>query len=494
MVTAIERSHSLRFSRDFWIALLAVALGLLVGGLVVGAVPPLLGLILFGLALGPALIFVLQRNIFAGVILLLVVGSFSGAFKKMAPGLPTGMMIDGLALVLFGLVSLRKIVSERSPIYLSWLSVLILLFALVTVSELLNIKESTFENSVFGLRFIAIPITMCFVGMASIRNQRQAVVLLLSMLGIGALVGIYSVLQFFIGPLPFEQAWVDSSTAPNWYVAGQLRAFGPMEDFGTLASYAQILVTLGWALTLPHFPKWLRLSALPLFALSGAALLLTFVRASWFGGVVGICVVTFWPDRFLLRKLAQLALVALVVGGAFLAVDAFTSGGEFSVQRVFLARMGPLLENLAGGTLEEEGSFKDRLETWSDIIPMVQRSPFGIGLGTTGGVSQRFEGELGFIPADNYYVKLVLETGLAGLFLFIGILLLAIGKGAGLAFSTRNPQIRGLSIAITAVIVGLGVSAFFSSILDFVPTSYYFWLLLGVLASIQGLKDGGPAS
>lgn len=474
-----------RLLKQMVLAAVTVLLGAAVGTTLVGWVPMRVGVVLLGLFVGLVLTLFLQRNIFAGVIILIVYGSLFGAAKKIIPEVPLGVGVEGLAALLVLFVASRKIVMEKSTLYISWLSLLVTLFLLVVASEFLNVTESSFSNSIFGFRFTAVPIVMYFVGMATIQSRRRAVVLVLCMLAVGSLVGIYAAVQFFIGPLGFEQTWLQSSATPNFYIADQVRAYGTMDDAGSLATYAQMLVVLAWTLTLPYFPTRLRLIGLPLLVLNGLGLALAFARASWMGAAIGIFLVTFWPDRHLLRKLAQVALLGILALVMVLAADQVMPS-DASLQKVWTERMGPLLQNIAAGTLGEEGSVKERLGVWSDSVPLVLRQPFGIGLGTTGGVGGRFDSKKASIAADNYYVKLMIETGLAGVLLFMAILILAVGKGARLAHRARDEQVRALALGTTGILLGLAATAVFNVVLDFVPASYYFWLLLGALAGLEG--------
>jgi hypothetical protein len=88
---------------------------------------------------------------------------------------------------------------------------------------------------------------------------------------------------------------------------------------------------------------------------------------------------------------------------------------------------------------------------------------------------------------ESWWVKLVLELGLAGLALGVAMLGTIFVRGVRLHRRLRDPQLRSVSAAIVTLIAFVLVSNFKASYLDLDPTNVYFWLLVGVLLKLPVL-------
>ena len=125
-----------------------------------------------------------------------------------------------------------------------------------------------------------------------------------------------------------------------------------------------------------------------------------------------------------------------------------------------------------------------RLVTWSNIQDILLRYPLGIGLGSTAGVSARFQSQLrlGPVHPDNSYLGVALETGWLGALLFIAIVarLLIMGIRLAAQTSTRSDQwvLRGAAAyLIMMAIASLAAPLTFES-----GAGHLYWLVAGIIA------------
>lgn len=88
---------------------------------------------------------------------------------------------------------------------------------------------------------------------------------------------------------------------------------------------------------------------------------------------------------------------------------------------------------------------------------------------------------------ESWWVKLVLELGLAGLAIGVALLGTIFVRAVALHRRLRDPQLRSVSAAIVTLFAFVLVSNFKASYLDLDPTNVYFWLLVGVLLRLPAL-------
>jgi putative inorganic carbon (hco3(-)) transporter len=132
-------------------------------------------------------------------------------------------------------------------------------------------------------------------------------------------------------------------------------------------------------------------------------------------------------------------------------------------------------------TRDSHGSAQHRVDMWGQGIEMVQQNPlFGIGRGN-------FAGYSGSLIAHNSSIEIMGETGLPGMFFWLGLIYLAF-KNLVLAYRTPGdeafrPYVRATSLAIAGYLL--------SSM--FVTLEYEtFYLLLALAAAIGKTLEPAP--
>lgn len=298
------------------------------------------------------------------------------------------------------------------------------------------------------------------------------------MLGVGVLNATYGVMQQVIG----ENGLVDLGYRYGQEVrsAGSvLRSFGTFNQPFPYALYLMMTILVVLAVTLAD-PRRQRSRVffwcLPLLI---AGMALSVVRASYVGLVAGLLLLGIIRYRSVLYALAGTAAVAIPV--ALVVIPPATLGTVFSPK-----------------------SYQTRIEGWATIWQSITAHPFGQGLGASGSAAEkltsgsiqlpehlrtRIDGATAFafgLPyqPDNYYVKLLIELGPIGLWLFILFLCSVVASSI---YTTRRAVSEidaALAAGIGAVVVAAGVASFVSTYLEIFPLDVYLWLLVGTLACI----------
>ncbi|APE35085.1 hypothetical protein BOX37_15280 [Nocardia mangyaensis] len=277
------------------------------------------------------------------------------------------------------------------------------------------------------------------------------------------------------------------------FAGGVLRSFSTFNQPFPFAFYLVTVLLVGGSVAMAH-PRRPRnrmfLMATPILLVGLAA---TVVRAALVGLLVGVLVLAVVRYRQEL-KYALLGGVGLIVVGAF------------------------AMSSQARSSLFSSSSLADRGTGWNSVMQSIGSHPFGDGLGSTGAAKARqLVQELGPMAEklpyatgevqiygrpyqpDNYYMKLLIELGPIGLWLFAVILVVIWLMAIRGARTMRGPD-SALALGIAASVLACAVSAVASSYFEIFPSDFYFWLLAGVLgcaltqqsASETGARDAVP--
>ncbi|MGI9595250.1 MAG: O-antigen ligase family protein [Acidimicrobiales bacterium] len=205
-------------------------------------------------------------------------------------------------------------------------------------------------------------------------------------------------------------------------------------------------------------------------------------------------------------------ILAAVVRAAVLAV--FIAGLYHVARRyrevLSVTPLGLLLLALAPATLLSavlsSSSLNERVDGWSLVSDTVISRPLGTGIGTVGSAAEvatdlggGIEESFGLTPdllpyqPDNYYVKRVLELGPIGLWLTIVLLRHAIETARSVR-TRAGPADEALIDGIVASILGSAAAATVATYFEIFPLDLFFWMMLGVLTSIDRAESASPDS
>jgi O-antigen ligase len=122
---------------------------------------------------------------------------------------------------------------------------------------------------------------------------------------------------------------------------------------------------------------------------------------------------------------------------------------------------------------DQSHSGQHRVEMWAEGLDMVKEAPvFGIGRGN-------FQAYTSMLIAHNSAVQMVGETGLVGLFLWVGLIYVSVKGAVAYLKSTEKPEEKTFCAALILSVIGYLISALF------VTLEYEtFYLLLAICAVI----------
>ncbi|MEZ4829309.1 MAG: hypothetical protein R3C61_23925 [Bacteroidia bacterium] len=135
----------------------------------------------------------------------------------------------------------------------------------------------------------------------------------------------------------------------------------------------------------------------------------------------------------------------------------------------------------------ETTSFQTRMQNHEFIQPYIRSRPIGIGMGSTGIWGQKFSPDtmISQFPPDSGYVRIAVETGWIGLFIYLGLIFTILATGTINYFRIKNPHLRRYQGVFLASIFALALANYPQQALTQLPTSIIFYLLSAAVVKIR---------
>lgn len=207
-----------------------------------------------------------------------------------------------------------------------------------------------------------------------------------------------------------------------------------------------------------------KLGILLILATCCYCLLFSFSRGGYLGFLVGLATVGLFKTRWFLVLTAVLVL-----------------GWQTLLPVAVQERISMTTEDAAEGQ-QFDSSAQERLVLWEDAMDLFKRNPItGTGFQTYG-----YLGRVGgFRDTHNYYVKVLAETGIVGLALFLVLLYKLFRAGTNLFFGTQDPFWHSIGLGFIALLTSITVMNLFGDRWTYQQADGYLWILLGCV--LRGL-------
>jgi putative inorganic carbon (hco3(-)) transporter len=212
--------------------------------------------------------------------------------------------------------------------------------------------------------------------------------------------------------------------------------------------------------------KWLKAAIWGLLLLSGYCLLYSFSREAYAAFLAGLLFLG------LLRQ--RLVLVGLVC--FLMSWQAFVPN---SVQERVLMTYNKNDQQL-------DTSAQDRVLIWDDAMNLFRSNPvLGSGFDT-----YRWQHRVGvYTDTHNYFLKVMVETGVVGLLFFLFVLAKAGRMGFKLFWSAQDPFLKSLGLGFSLLMVCVFVVNFFGDRWLYIEVNGFLWVLLGCVVRGQLIEE-----
>jgi hypothetical protein len=295
--------------------------------------------------------------------------------------------------------------------------------------------------------------------------------LLLAAIGLAVL---YAGFRGITGPTPNEQLFAEQRAFNASFddLGRNTGSFtGPVGLVSFLVPAALLCLVLAF---LRPKQRW---TAVGLFALAMTGIVGSFVRTALVAVVAGaalMALLLLGGMRQWRRTVAALALVAIVLGGGYAAARLASEASPVAEWRA-VSLADPF----------SDYSMTKRFEIWGRTLDRSAEEPFGTGMGTVGRATA--EGRR-TKSTDNSYLKILLEQGPLGAFLFVG----GIGGlfvAAAIRLARVGPVDRPLGTAALTGFAGFLVLMVMAEYIE-QPGKLLAWTLLGV--AVWEASRGAP--
>jgi len=203
-------------------------------------------------------------------------------------------------------------------------------------------------------------------------------------------------------------------------------------------------------------PRYFRMFIWGVLACNTYCILFSFSRGAYLATLLLLLLFGLFKDRKLL-----LVMVLLAVGWQVLTPKAV----QERVSMTYDEKSGTV-----------DGSAGERLQLWEDAFNLIKANPvLGTGFDT-----YEFMGRVGdFRDTHNYYLKVLVETGIPGLILILVLIWRFYATGWTLFRSAEDPFLKSLGFGFAAMAMVVFVVNIFGDRWLYMQVNGYTWILLG---------------
>jgi putative inorganic carbon (hco3(-)) transporter len=440
------------------------------------------GVLINVLLIGVPVCLYMIQNIKFGIIVLIIYSFFLARIGHFLSGdIPLGVVIDAFLLFLLIGVIFRKVKRNDFSIASGPVSVMVWLWLIYNVLQFFNPMQSK-EAWIYVIRGMAGHMIFYFIVLEALDSfsfLKKIINVWIILALLGALYGLF---QEFHGLTLSEKAWVmaDDERFKLFYNWGKYRIFSFFNDptvFGILMAFTSV-----FCLTLSNGPfKFTHKIAL--LICSGVMLL-----ASLYSGTrtayalipagVGMFSLITFQKRILIFTSIVFVVAAFIIFSDIKSVGPLLSTNSLTRIR---STFNP----------SEDPSYQVRLENQAKIKPFVLSHPIGAGLGSVGATGGRFNPNsvvAGFAP-DSMYVKIAVELGWVGLFLYCVFLTIVLVIAVKNYYRIKNQELKIYSAALFAVIYSICVANYPQIAAGQLPSVFIFYAMIAIIVKLPELDQ-----
>ena len=406
-----------------------------------------------------------------GIIISLVAAHLIMWMSRLGVNFPLGTLMDGLEVLLIASFFLKQKSEKNWLIFKNPITVIILIWIIYNVLEVINPYAESKMAWLYTIRTTALVMFMYFIFLYNIRTIKFMRLIFKIWLGFSLFAAIYAFKQEHFGFFAFEQNELNSNPILTdlLFIAGHWRKFSIFSDPVTF-SYNMVISTI-LCIVLMTGPLAKRKKIILGFL--AAFFMLNMLYSGTRGAYV---LVPAAMILFAIIKFNKRILVFSIIGGFLFAILVFMPTSNINIIR-FQSAFRPT----------EDASYNLRKYNQKRIQPFIQSHPLGGGLGATGVWGQRFSPDsmLANFPPDSGYVRVAVELGWVGLFLFCCLIFIVLRTGINNYYSIDDPELKTYCLACTLIVFALHVGNYPQEALVQYPSNILFYLAIAMITATK---------
>lgn len=400
-----------------------------------------------------------------GIYSLFVLNYFvMGISRYMSGSIPIGLAIDGVLIITYIALVLKRANFRPASRDLTLLAVIWYTYALF---EFFNPESASHQAWFYAMRgyslyfLLTIPLTFILL------NHRRDLDNILTLLSIFTLLAVAKGLMQFSGHLDSaELQWLAEGGAKTHIVGGKLRVFSFFTDagqYGASMGYSGIVFLISSI----GMSGRRRLYYWFVASLAFLGMFLSGTRGAMAVPAAGIVMYILISGN--VKQIVTMTIVALSIFSFF----KFTHIGDSNYQ---IARMRTAFSG-------NDASMQQRLINRAKLKTYLADRPFGGGIGSSGNWGTRFSPNtfLADTPTDSWYVAIWAEQGIVGLALHLIIIFYSLIKGAFLVMRVRNQELAFKLKAFLCGFAGIALASYTNGVMGQMPTGIIIYISLGFI-------------
>lgn len=416
-----------------------------------------------------------------GIAIYIFVAFFLNYVAEVVPeDVPIGILLDAITyLLIFGFF-LKKKYDSGWEYFKNPISYLVLAWLGYNLFEAINPASPSILAWVYTVRTVGFLILTFFIFVYQIRSVEYIRFLFKLWLLFALIAAISGFQQENIGLFPFEKTWYysDPEKLSFLFIMGHLRKVGIFPDPVTysynlvVAAVLCIIFAMGNISTLKKILLWL---AVPFFLLT---MLYSGTRAAY----------VLLP--------AAMALLAILKFNKKVLFFVLVAAGFLGVLIVMPTSNAMIVRFQSAFKPNNDPSYLVRVENQRKIKPYILSHPIGGGLGSVGVWGRKFapNSMLAKFPPDSGYVRVAVEMGWVGLFLFCTLMFVILKTGINNYFLIKDPELKNYCLAMTLVIFIFNVGNSPQQALVQYPSNILFYLAAALLVVTYRLDQEKQAA
>jgi len=381
------------------------------------------------------------------------------------------IFIDFLIFILFFKIILTKILHKQLFLVKS-IEIPLYIFFFISLIQLINSNVPSLTIGFEGFRKTTFQMLAVFIGIYFIENKEQIQKILKTLAWFSIPVLLYGLKQFFLFS-SFDLKIIELNAASIWThkyggIYRSISIFSGPFHFG-MFSCIIALIFLYFYLKIKKF-SYLFLSIVSIMGVflsmtrtNIVALIISYLFFLWF----------IKPEKQRFFKKINVLFIIFLLIISIISIKKF-----FPITYVLKS-----FENIS-----EDQRLLVRFVGYRKMTKAFIESPIiGYGMGSAGDtLGPLFEGKTHF-TSHNLGFKIFIETGLAGLGVYIFFFLAWFNKAFNL-FKIKDSNIKNLSVLITSIVLILLINGLVGSPVGAYPINLYVWFFMGALVKISWIE------
>lgn len=437
------------------------------------------GIGILGLPILATYLYIVFTNSRYGLLVLFVYNFFVLGSMRYLKDVPLGLGVDGqlilMYLALFFKSFFFKVPWENAKREIVLLAAIWFTYALF---QLVNPETVSREAWFYAMRGVSLYMILTIPLILILFNKHNDLILFFKIWAVLSLLGsLKGLMQQFIGPDPWEQAWLDGGGDLTHILFGKLRIFSFFSDAGQFGAAQGHAAVVFFILSFFEKESWKWKYFYAIVAILG----LYGMMISGTRGAIAVPIMGFGL-YVILRKNIKVLILGAILGLGVIVFFKFTTIGSsnYTINRMRTA-FDP-----------EDASLQVRLENQRKLKTYMASRPFGGGIGAAGNWGMRFTPNtfLAQTPTDSWYVMIWAEQGIVGLLLHLFILFYVVIKGSYyIMFKVRDPVLRAQLSALVSGMFGIMVASYGNGVLGQMPTGIIMYSSMAFLFLAKDLDE-----